>query len=606
MEPKLRKPKSSKDLLYLAIFVACALGMLAYYLYYCKDVVLACHDSLAEFTYAKMFGWKWAYKYSYRFIVSRGRYSRIFPAIICFRFWVHEKGNFLAVWLLQYVPVYANVFLLSAVVGKKTRKEYGIMLGLFFMVFLQINVGHSLIICYPLEFMYALFIAILGLVLFESFLEKPKLSGIWKVALSCFLYYESIQAYEAFLVTAACYAVIAFNYMLKAAKGKKLIVKVWTFIKVLIPHIIVSIIFLCIFKYLRDHPQYPELSVINIDDHGTFKGFLKCWFYFSTGMLPLRNFIEEFEGACKNLAQFSIRNIAIFIISGLGAYTGTTIILKRASSEDEDMLKKINRALVVMGLAGLALACMFSVPHAMTGNYQMWITLGAKHYVPSTICYYGWVVFIVCFSCLILNVLSRKEHKLVKPITTIVVTLLFAVGGLLTVNTNDVYKRMETSTTPYISYKAQAYYSLCTSKTFDEWDIDYIYTPGYCYSGIHNNIENIESFMEFELGNEAVEINNEAGFISNYQNYNNPAMLKYDASAHVAYVMPITDVVFDEDGNWEVLTSGEILIVSPHGGSYELYDGNDMICEFSQGSWSEHIITIDTPVVCDDLDIVMD
>ena len=64
MKLKLSENKDLKSRLIHYSYVFCTFFVLAYYLYYNRYVVLACHDSMMEFAYARIHGWKWAYQYT--------------------------------------------------------------------------------------------------------------------------------------------------------------------------------------------------------------------------------------------------------------------------------------------------------------------------------------------------------------------------------------------------------------------------------------------------------------------------------------------------------------------------------------------------------------
>ncbi len=594
-------------------YILCTAILLIYYLYYNRFVVLACHDSMMEFAYAKIHGWKWAYEYTYEFLLARGRFSYIFPGVISFRFFVHEKGNYLAVWMLQYVPVYLNIFLLSWVVGKRAGKEYGLLYSLFFATFLQINIWHSLIICYPLEFMYGLFLAIWGVFLYQSYLDdpKPRLKKAWKMALSMFFFYESIQCYEAFLVAAVSYAVVALNYTLKncAGKGKK--AGILTFIKILIPHFIVSVVFLSIYEYLHLHPVYPEVAVIDVKSHGNFHDFLVTWKSFTFSMFPLKHLLDLGDLAYGRMSLLSVRNLFMLFICGVGGLTSTMVIFNHASEFSVEKRKSTNRTLIVIGGAAFAMMILFCLPHAMTETYQLWVVEGQQvAYVPTTICYYCMVVVLICIMGIVLNYLATKSLK-IKRIAAALIALVFAVGGMMTVCINDAFRDLWTQTNSVASIRAQTFYSLCINDTFDEWDIDLLYTPPGSYMGVHGIIQNNETFMESVMGNyyDAEIVNNPDDFMAEIDNYSNPAVFFYDYDAQVGILMKIEDYEYIEGDEEEDIDpdmwfwgGGEILVVNAHGMDYKLYSEGELVDKVHSDAWSGTVFEIDDDTFYTDID----
>ena len=97
----------------LILLALCVLATWGYICFLVKDTVLACHDSVMEYINARVNGWKNGYAYGMEYSLARGKLGLIFPAVIMFRFFVNGSGNYTAIWLLQYVPVFANVALLS-------------------------------------------------------------------------------------------------------------------------------------------------------------------------------------------------------------------------------------------------------------------------------------------------------------------------------------------------------------------------------------------------------------------------------------------------------------------------------------------------------------
>ncbi len=615
MKLKLSENKDLKSRLIHYSYVFCTFFVLAHYLYYNRYVVLACHDSMMEFAYARIHGWKWAYQYTYEFLLARGRYSHIFPGVISFRFFVHEKGNYLAVWLLQYVPVYVNILFLSIIIGRRAGKEYGVMYSLFFATFLQINVWHCLIICYPLEFMYGLFLAIWGVVLYQSYLEdkKKRLHKAWKMAVSMFCFYESMQSYEAFLVAAVCYATIALNYCLKTQKGKGKRKGILTFAWILIPHFLVAVTFLAIFEYLHIHPAYPDHPVLDVESHGNVHDAIVTWKSFTFSMFPLKTMLDLRNLALNRMSLLSVRNLMFLFICGLGGLTGTLTILERAEAAGKEKLCEKNRTLIVIGSAALAMMLLFCIPHAMTETYQNWVVKGRQvAYVPTTICYYCMVVVFACVIGIVLNLIATRR-VLYKRIAAGVMTVAFAVGGMMTVCINDAFRDLPSQTNSMASIRAQTFFALCESDIFDEWDIDLLYTPTGSYMGIHGNIQNNETFMENVIGDQYdVEIlNKPEDFLAEVEDYNNPAVFIYDYDAHVGFLMMIEDYVLldgDEENDippeLEFTVGDEVLAVNAHSMVYDVYVSDALADHVDIGAWSETVFEVPDGTSSGDIDAV--
>ena len=79
----------------------------------------------------------------------------------------------------------------------------------FFSAFIQIDLNHNLMTCYPVGFMYGIAMMAVGIWLYDSWfahLKDGKKTNVIRIILSSFCYYESMQTYEPFIM--ACFIYI--------------------------------------------------------------------------------------------------------------------------------------------------------------------------------------------------------------------------------------------------------------------------------------------------------------------------------------------------------------------------------------------------------------
>ena len=198
-----------------------AAAVIACFLYYVRHMVLADHDSLYEFVLAREYDFKYAFNRALNFNLKRGRVGVIFPFVVALRYQINGTGNYIAVWLLQYVPIVANIALIAHIIRKTVNKGTSALFVILFAGLVQINRWHCLIICYPLDFMYGLFVMILGLWFYYLYLTDENKQGIahyGKLVLSAFLTYESFMAYEPFFVSCGAYAILTVYFAFKSEK----------------------------------------------------------------------------------------------------------------------------------------------------------------------------------------------------------------------------------------------------------------------------------------------------------------------------------------------------------------------------------------------------
>ena len=148
------------------ILCICSAVVCAALMYSLRFSFLSCSDSVSEFVYGRIYSFEYAYDRALNFSLQRGRFGLLFPLIVALRFKLLGLGIPAVAWALQHIPIAINVLIISVIIGRKAGREYGAAFALAFASLLQVNGWHSLITCYPLDFMYGLTIAILGFVLF--------------------------------------------------------------------------------------------------------------------------------------------------------------------------------------------------------------------------------------------------------------------------------------------------------------------------------------------------------------------------------------------------------------------------------------------------------
>ena len=503
-----------------------------------KDTVLSCHDSLEDFVKARLNGPVEGYKQGFEYGLARGRVGFIFPLVVMLRYAVNGTGNFIAIWLLQYIPVFMNVGLLTYIIAKKFNKTYALFFPVFFLGLLQIDVWHSLITCYPLDFMYGLFISVTGVYLFEGYLSRKfdgsaKKTNVIRLIISAFLYYESLTVYEAFIVMALAYAVIALNYALKAGgKGeiKKIIV---TFVKSLIPHFAVAVVYIAVLFFIRAHP-IVDTAVSNIGGTTEFKYFALPYAVYSLGMFPLVD-IRVLASIKDLFFHFSRRGLLEAAAAAASLFAVTIIGLVRYRSMQPEERRKEKRTLRVMLLCGVLFAMTFAIPHSLIPSYQEWVNVAhVGGYVPTTICYFGWSVALFAAYFLVLEFVAAR-NKMIRSCYTLGVTFFFFIAVFLTFGINVNFRNIETTSGTWTSHKAQTFFNILHNDEFKNRNIRKLFVTGM--DGIHNNIELNESLAEHELGRDIEIINDYDEFKSVYSNPEETACYRYDSDAYAALLI---------------------------------------------------------------------
>lgn len=509
-----------------------AAAVIACFLYYVRHMVLADHDSLYEFVLAREYDFKYAFNRALNFNLKRGRVGVIFPFVVALRYQINGTGNYIAVWLLQYVPIVANIALIAHIIRKTVNKGTSALFVILFAGLVQINRWHCLIICYPLDFMYGLFVMILGLWFYYLYLTDENKKGIahyGKLVLSAFLTYESFMAYEPFFVSCGAYAILTVYFAFKSEKKMSsrfmyVIKKVW-------PIVLVAVTFLVLYylhlnsEFVDESPSYPTGDNL----HNT----VYTWGVISGGMFPLIYFFYPSES--RELIGASFTPGIFKSVTSLLALAGTYAALKSASKEE-----KKTSGYVLLAVLGAFIGLFFALPHSITVLYQNWVVNDHQAgYVPTCICYFGWIVMIT-------SVLSLIVTKAKKGRETICV--LFAIfvcaGTYLTYSVNDGFRNIPYGQSEAECLKNQALYSLFRSDVFREEGIDLLYTPQY--TGIHNATETNEELAEFESGNTLDLTKYGDEFESLFDSYENPARFEYNYDTHEGILY-----IFDHDGDYE-------------------------------------------------------
>ena len=522
----------------LILLALCVLATWGYICFLVKDTVLACHDSVMEYINARVNGWKNGYAYGMEYSLARGKLGLIFPAVIMFRFLVNGSGNYTAIWLLQYVPVFANVALLSVFFGKKIHKAAGLFFALFFFSFLQLDIWHCLITCYPLDFMYGLFLMNCGLWLFLEYQEKKGQYGnAARLAGSLFLFYESMQVYEAFIVASLVYAVIAFCYTIKNKGGFKY------FVSALIPHFLVAVAYIGILVYLRSHPVV-DIAVSSIDSNVDVGRAAKTCYAFSTGMFPLKDLrIVPSVKALFLEPLHSKKLFAFAVASCFGGFLAAFLSVGEFREISKEERKQTCLKLLAVAASGCLVAISFPLPHSLIPSYQQWAIEGAAGgYLPTTISYFGWAAALVSVTLIVLCLLSSI------PFVNIVLALglaaVMGAGAFITGNIDLMFKDIESFAGSFMSVKYRTLYDMFRDDKLDADGITYFYVPAYI--GVHSNIETDESLAEVEAGYDVELINNLEGSEMLLQD-NESRYIMYDTDAHVSLILDVEDYTLPQE-----------------------------------------------------------
>ena len=272
----------------LALSAATMVAMVCYFL---RNTVLACHDSMLDFTDARLYDFKYFYDHAMEFCLARGRAGFIFPFIVAVRQLIDGTGNYLAIWLVQQVPIWFDVGLIAWIIAKKTKPYYGFYFVCFYAAYIQIDFNHSLMVCYPMDFTYGLALMIFGLYLYDGWLRNlgsSKKTNVIRLIVSLICFYESMETYEPFITAAIIYILLSaiHTYKHRSKYGRKSILK---FILHLLPHGIVGIIYVGIMVYLKINPV-SDVPVTQPYSVGDFGAFVTTWKTFTVSLLPLTHY----------------------------------------------------------------------------------------------------------------------------------------------------------------------------------------------------------------------------------------------------------------------------------------------------------------------------
>ena len=558
----LRSLKPDKETVWTGLSGVFAAMLAALVCYFLKDEVLGCHDSFYDFIFARMHTFREWYAHVLEFNLARGRVGFLSALAATFRYYVLSTGNFRAIWLLQQIPIWFTVGLISFVTGRKTRPVYGIMFAVFYSVFCQIDTNHNLMNCYPFDFMYGMSLMVLGLFLYDCWLCNPgKKSSVICIILSVFCYYESMTVYEPFITACFIYALISFAHVWKqrGELKKKAFLK---FIVRLIPHAVTAVVFIGILEYIKMNPIVQSVEVTAVDEYGDFNDFINTWSTFSLSLFPLSNsdhvnVITSFQTLLNGmfLPAFSCCAAAAVICSFLAS---------RHMKVSKEKRKDISFNLLILSISGLLFAVFFTLPHSMTANYQMWVReLNAKGYLTSSLCYFGWALMFSCLISMLINVLSHR-NKTVLISSMLVTAFLFFTAAEVTMNINMDFRDDDAVTGQQMSYRAQAFFTFFSSEYANKYAAILIYVPGL--SGIHFEMDIDDGYADFESGRELTLTNNLREFRRESDYYDYCGVYQYLPSSDAAWY---TSIENPSDPPSEWVSDGHLVLISTYPSVYD-------------------------------------
>ncbi|MCQ2467500.1 MAG: glycosyltransferase 87 family protein [Clostridia bacterium] len=530
-----------------AITISSTVFIVISILYFLRGNLLACHDSIADFISARVSDSPFAqgFEACRTYGLARGRVGFIFPIIVGIRYLISSSGNYVLVWLMQYVPVCANIALLGYIIGKKINKYYGFAFALCFWGLLQIDVWHNLITCYPLDFMYGFFIMVCGLYLYSEYLnrkdsltkgDKQYKLNILRLVGSFILFYESMQVYESFIVSSLIYAVITISYVMKVeTKFTKRVIK---FFVTLIPHITVAVIFLIILTYLRINPvvNVGVSSFVEDMDPGRF---FVTYFTLSMGMFPLFD-MRVVSGLREHI---NIRGVIMAVIALAGFVSVFYLACRHYTSLDKKKREDANRTLAVLAVSGVLLALTFAIPHSLIGVYVSWVVdYSTGGYVPTTICYFGWSMAIFSVVMLLAHYFSRLD-KLKRLCAILMMGFVFAGATYVTVGINDKFDTLLSSTGSWMSTKAHCIWEVMSDDKLDELHPEVIYTPSM--DGVHSDMRINDSLLDHEVGYDVQLCNDIDYFRTVFPEYDNKLVMIYDDDAKSCFLADADDYTIE-------------------------------------------------------------
>lgn len=600
MSPKAKFNKEFVWTCFAGLFAALLAALVCFFL---KDEVLGCHDSFEDFIFARMHDFKGWFDHALEFNLARGRVGFITSFVLTLRYYILSTGNFTAIWLLQQIPIWFTVGLIAFVTGRKTRPVYGIMLAVFYAVFVQIDTNHNLMNCYPFDFMYGMTLMVLGLFFYDEWLSNiGKKRNLIRIILSIFFYYESMTVYEPFITACTIYALISFAHVWVRRKelGRKAFPE---FVIRLIPHAVTAGVFFVILQYLKAHPVIQTVTVTAVDEYGDFYDFANTWQTFSLALFPLSgidnvNVVTSFQSLLQGmfLPVFSCCAAASVICAFFAA---------KNSAPSREERKEINFRLLIIAISGLLFAVFYTLPHAATANYQMWVRdLNAKGYLTSSLCFFGWALMFSALISILINVLAHKG-KAAFISGMLVISFLFFSCAEITMNINIVYRNNDAVTGQQMSYRGQAFYSFFSSEYAHDYAAILIYTPGL--SGIHFNMDIDDGYADFESGRELTLTNSLPEFRRLAPYYDIAGVYTYLPSVDAGWY---TSIANPEDMPRHWLSNGNIVFVSSYPQGYEFsYEdpatGEMIVSDVDMDRMQLYVIENSAPVDTDSLTITV-
>lgn len=600
MSPKAKFNKEFVWTCFAGLFAALLAALVCFFL---KDEVLGCHDSFEDFIFARMHDFKGWFDHALEFNLARGRVGFITSFVLTLRYYILSTGNFTAIWLLQQIPIWFTVGLIAFVTGRKTRPVYGIMFAVFYAVFVQIDTNHNLMNCYPFDFMYGMTLMVLGLFFYDEWLSNiGKKRNLIRIILSIFFYYESMTVYEPFITACTIYALISFAHVWVRRKelGRKAFPE---FVIRLIPHAVTAGVFFVILQYLKAHPVIQTVTVTAVDEYGDFYDFANTWQTFSLALFPLSgidnvNVVTSFQSLLQGmfLPVFSCCAAASVICAFFAA---------KNSAPSREERKEINFRLLIIAISGLLFAVFYTLPHAATANYQMWVRdLNAKGYLTSSLCFFGWALMFSTLISILINVLAHKG-KAAFISGMLVISFLFFSCAEITMNINIVYRSNDAVTGQQMSYRGQAFYSFFSSEYAHDYAAILIYTPGL--SGIHFNMEIDDGYADFESGRELTLTNSLPEFRRLAPYYDIAGVYTYLPSVDAGWY---TSIANPEEMPRHWLSNGNIVFVSSYPQGYEFsYEdpatGEMIVSDVDMDRMQLYVIENSAPVDTDSLTITV-
>ncbi|MBP3809522.1 MAG: hypothetical protein ILA15_02220 [Clostridiales bacterium] len=600
MSPKAKLNKEFVWTCFAGLFAALLAALVCFFL---KDEVLGCHDSFEDFIFARMHDFKGWFDHALEFNLARGRVGFITSFVLTLRYYILSTGNFTAIWLLQQIPIWFTVGLIAFVTGRKTRPVYGIMFAVFYAVFVQIDTNHNLMNCYPFDFMYGMTLMVLGLFFYDEWLSNiGKKRNLIRIILSIFFYYESMTVYEPFITACTIYALISFAHVWVRRKelGRKAFPE---FVIRLISHAVTAGVFFVILQYLKAHPVIQTVTVTAVDEYGDFYDFANTWQTFSLALFPLSgidnvNVVTSFQTLLQGmfLPVFSCCAAASVICAFFAA---------KNSAPSREERKEINFRLLIIAISGLLFAVFYTLPHAATANYQMWVRdLNAKGYLTSSLCFFGWALMFSCLISILINVLAHKG-KAAFISGMLVISFLFFSCAEITMNINIVYRSNDAVTGQQMSYRGQAFYSFFSSEYAHDYAAILIYTPGL--SGIHFNMEIDDGYADFESGRELTLTNSLPEFRRLAPYYDIAGVYTYLPSVDAGWY---TSIANPEEMPRHWVSNGNIVFVSSYPQGYEFsYEdpatGEMIVSDVDMDRMQLYVIENSAPVDTDSLTITV-